>query len=374
MPSFSGLKAMGLAPKPVESYYEEPIGSSMNTVNYQGSYSNRDFRPYYMDPQREQRRSMEQMPQQYQYDQLQNQLRHLPEIQRLEDIERQERTRSGLERLQALGQKQAFQDKLQQGQIDYWTPEGRRQMSQAVGLGYMTPSSLSAIRAASPKAEALAEAAYNLNTAGSEEELNSVLQRTDKSLHLEPEFRTAFHEARSRINKANADNDNRLINRALESGMDQDEIMKYLNPEMTRVVDKGSFMKAYGDHLRTERAKKQIFTPAWRSEDDKLLNEAITRQTTEPTLSQLEPVLRNLTKDVEREFTKNPASPEEIQRAYQEWKTAPSRMLNARKKMAEDMLNQALGRQPAPDVQQIAQPQDAKAKALNLLKSQGLLK
>lgn len=365
---FSGLKAMGIAPKSVDSYYgddEAPLGWSIPASAYsEGGYSSKPIIPNYRDPVREQQNALRQMTQDYQYQRMQNELQNLPAIQSLEDIERQERMKSGLERLKMLGQKQELQNKLQQGQIDYWTPEGRRQLSQAVGMGTLSPASLQAIRAASPKSDELAEAAYNLNRARTEDELNTILEQTDKSLHLEPDFRRTLHEAQLRINRANEENDNRFIERASREEMPYEEMSKYLNPEMTRIADRPGFLKAYNEHMLMKSKLRDIVTPAWRSEDDKLRNEMVKRQTTEPNQFLIEELLRKNPSNANRDFTKLPPSPEEVSAAFQSWKMEPARMLEARNQLVQQRLNQALGREP---VQQQVSPQDKQAKVNAIL-------
>lgn len=374
MPAFSGLKAMGIAPKSVEDYYGEakPVGWSIEPMSREAGYSTPVQRPYYSNPVEEQRRAMAQMAQQYQYNRMQSELQNLPEVQKLEDIERQERLKSGLERLQMLGQKEAFQNRLQKGELDYWTPEGRREMAKAVGMGIITPSSLQAIRASSPQDEALSEAIYNLNTADSEEKLKQIIEGADKSLHVDPEFRRAIHEARSNVAAKQSQRDNTLIQRAIREGMPYNEMMKYLNPEIDQVVDRSGFMKSYGEHLLTKEARDKIVTPAWQNQNTELMQQAVERSINPPTSAQLEGFVQSKPGNETRDFTRNPLTPEEMQAAAIEWKAQPSRLLAARRKMEQDYIDQYLGR--TPQVQAEPQVEDKKAKAMDLLKSRGLIK
>lgn len=367
MPAFSGLKALGISPKSLEDYFGEddstPVGWSTRPYNLFGGAPT-NATPHYSDPTKVKQWEAERLARDYQLNRLRNEVQNQPEEDRLASIERQERIKSGLERLKMLGQKQELQNKLQQGQIDYWTPEGRRQLSQAVGMGTLSPSSLQAIRAASPKSDELAEAAYNLNRARTEDELNAIIEQTDKSLHLEPDFRRTLHDAQLRISRANEENDNRFIERASREEMPYEEMSKYLNPEMTRIADRPGFLKAYNEHMLMKSKLRDIVTPAWRSEDDKLRNEMVKRQATEPNQFLIEELLRKNTNNVNRDFTKMPPSPEEVSAALQIWKMEPARMLEARNQLVQQRLNQALGREP---VQQQASPQDKQAKVNAIL-------
>lgn len=366
---------MGIAPKSVDEYYPEEaprVGWSSNPVNLQGGYSTPAARPYFLDPQAERLRATEQMAQQYQFNRLQNELEGLPQAQRLEEIERKERLKSGLERLQMMGQKEQFQNRIQKGEIDYYTPEGRREMAKALGMGIVTPSTINAIRAASPKAEALSEAVYNLNgidldSPDAPTALQQVLNSTDKSIHLEPEFRYAVRDAQNAIAKRQAENDKTLINRAFESGMADEEVIKHLNPEMTRVMDKAGFMKAYTNHLKTERAKKNIFTPEWQKRDAEMEMQSMERAERDPSPYEIENVLRMNPANENRDFTDHPATPEEIAAATTQWRTEPSKKLNFHRRAAQSLLNAALG--ITPQAQESAAPvNDARAKALDLIK------
>lgn len=367
MPAFSGLKALGISPRSLEDYYSDddstPVGWSTRPYNLFGGAPT-NATPHYSDPTKVKQWEAERLARDYQLNRLRNEVQNQPEEDRLASIERQERMKSGLERLKMLGQKQELQNKLQQGQIDYWTPEGRRQLSQAVGMGTLSPSSLQAIRAASPKSEALAEAVYNLHgidldSPDANEQLQGIISSTDKSLHLEPEFKYALRDAQHAIARRQLENDKTLINRALESGMDQDEMMKYLNPEMTRVADKASFMKAYGEHLREQKARKQLFTPDWEKKDRELQYQAMDRAAREPDMGTIDNYI--MSKDLNRDFAKNPISPQERMLAAQKWKSEPAAELSFRKQAMQKMLDQALGKTPEPQNQP---SQISKAEAL----------
>jgi len=367
--AFSGLKAMGIAPKSMSSYFgeEEPIGWSGAPIAQRG-YSSPSVTPFYLDPQANQRRQMQNMAQDYEYQKLQDTIKDLPEIQKMEDIEREERMKSGLERLNQLKTRSEIQNQFQQGAIDYWTPEGRRKLTQAVGMGAITPSTISAIRSASPKAEALTDAVYNLHgidpsAPDADVQLQGILANTDKSLHLEPEFKYALRDTQGAIAKLRAENDKALINRAIESGMNQDELMKYLNPEMTRVANKEGFMKSYGEYLRESRAKKELFTPEWKKKDEELQYQAIERAAKEPDPATIDNYI--MSKDLNRDFVHQPITPEERMAAAQRWKVEPAQELQFRRQAMQTMLDRALGREP---VQQQSPVGDTDEIARNLVK------
>lgn len=250
--------------------------------------------------------------------------KNLPELQQIEDIQRQEKLQSGLSRLDALKRQSAFQQEMAKGG-DPYAPENRAKIFQALAQGATTPSMVSTLERYAPKNEALLDNVANISSIdpsdyAAEEKLNQYIQGADKSLHVTPEFRHAVTSMRSAINSHKSRLDEGKINKAEQLGVDASPYV-----EGNRIIDKEGFDKAY----RRGLAEARILPPAARQEMFNLLTQHQSR------------LLKGnqIPEELIQEYPH--ATPEELKARHMEWINQPLREWQARQNALNALIESA---------------------------------
>ena len=312
---YSPTRAIGIAPKPIESYFGDDDGEDSFSFPTDRGYS----APV---------------------------LNYQPEST-LESVGHRLAAQDALNRLESLKTQQTAKREMMQPGIDWSTPENRAKLAGWTAQGAITPAAARAIDYStrppatnkySPVPPEVARAAAQLNMIdpmddNAAQQYREILGKIDPMVQTHPYLENRLRSISGAITQhrqhqqivGHGSGDRREIDKALYSGIDADEVAPFLDENRQKIVNRAGF-----DKLVSQAARyKQLMTPDNRNDLATAQKQLAERMEREPTDEEKIAYLENAHPGQNWSAMAHAGQipPAVWQEAYRGWKAEPQRKL-----------------------------------------------